>query len=313
MAEQLKVLFIGLGSIGRRHLANLHALCGGRGIRLEASALRATDAPLPPETAGLVRRELRALPPGEDFDAIFITGPTHLHGAALQQVKGRAGARFIEKPILRQPAESLEALGLGPGQRAYVAAPMRWTALYAALKQALEQYPPYSARVICSSYLPNWRPNADYRTVYSAKSAMGGGVTLDLIHEWDYLADLFGLPEACFNLRGRFSHLEIDSDDLSVYIARYPGLLCELHLDYFGRSYRRQAEFFCREGTLLADFGTGALTLPNGAIKACGEDPNQRYLREMDWFLDYALGRTEENPNPPALANRVLGLALGQA
>ena len=73
-----------------------------------------------------------------------------------------------------------------------------------------------SARVICSSYLPDWRPGVDYRTVYSAHKALGGGVTIDLIHEWDYLVDLFGVPQKLYNFKGTYSDLEIDSDDLSV-------------------------------------------------------------------------------------------------
>ena len=64
----------------------------------------------------------------------------------------------------------------------------------------------------------------DYRTVYSARRAMGGGVTIDLIHEWDYLVDLFGRPQEVYNFKGTYSELEIDSDDLSVYIARWPRL-----------------------------------------------------------------------------------------
>ena len=84
----------------------------------------------------------------------------------------------------------------------------------------------------------------DYRTVYSARKALGGGVTIDLIHEWDYLVELFGVPEKLYNFKGTYSELEIDSDDLSVYIAKYPTLLAEVHLDYFGRGYRRSIELF---------------------------------------------------------------------
>ena len=59
------------------------------------------------------------------------------------------------------------------------------------------------------------------------------------------MVDLFGPPLACYNFKGTYSHLEIDSDDLSVYIARYPNMLAEIHLDYFGRTYRRSIELFC--------------------------------------------------------------------
>ena len=70
-----------------------------------------------------------------------------------------------------------------------------------ALKDRLPGLHPYCARVICSSYLPDWRPGVDYRTVYSAHKAMGGGVTIDLIHEWDYLVELFGVPEQLYNFK----------------------------------------------------------------------------------------------------------------
>ena len=206
---------------------------------------------------------------------------------------------------------SLDEL-LPAGQKAYVAAPMRWCGAMLALKDRLPALHPYCARVICSSYLPDWRPGVDYRTVYSAHKAMGGGVTIDLIHEWDYLVELFGVPEKLYNFKGTYSDLEIDSDDLSVYIARYPTLLAEVHLDYFGRGYRRSIELFCHDGSYLADFGAGTLTLPDGTVQHYKEDVNRRYEREMEYFVDYALTGSGESCNPPALALNVLKLTLGE-
>ena len=78
---------------------------------------------------------------------------------------------------------------------------MRWCGTMLALKKALPALSVYSARVLCSSYLPGWRPGVDYRTVYSAHKDMGGGVTIDLIHEWDYLVELFGKPEKMYNFK----------------------------------------------------------------------------------------------------------------
>ena len=106
--------------------------------------------------------------------------------------------------------------------------------------------------------------------------------------------------------------MEIDSDDLAVYIARYPSLLCEVHLDYFGREYRRSIELFCENGTVTADFGAGTLTLEDGAVREYPEPVNERYLREMAYFLDYARGRDAESVNPPRTALDVLKLTLGE-
>ena len=325
----MDVLFTGLGSIGTRHLKNLHAVAAEKGIPVRAWALRSSERALPAETRALLAGEMTELPADAHYDAAFITNPTHRHFDTLQMLRGRADALFIEKPVFDKTDRRL-ADCLLPGQKAYVAAPMRWCGTMLALKEVLPDLSVYSARVICSSYLPDWRPNVDYRTVYSAHRDMGGGVAIDLIHEWDYLAELFGTPEEIFCFRGTYSHLEIDSDDLAVYIARYPSLLCEVHLDYFGRQYRRAIELFCKNGTVTADFGAGTLTLEDGTVREYPEPVNERYLREMAYFLDYAKGGaganastdTSANPgintgtgasvNPPETALDVLKLTLGE-
>ena len=312
--QTLTALFIGLGSIGTRHLKNLSALCGARGIALQADALRSDPSrPLRPGTAELLRRQITDPAALGHYDLAFITNPTSLHAGALAQVRGKADALFIEKPIFsaEQTGLDLSAL-LEPGQKAYVAAPMRWCGTMLALKRHLPELHPYCARVLCSSYLPQWRPGVDYRTVYSAHRAMGGGVTIDLIHEWDYLVDLFGMPQELYNLKGHYSELEIDSDDVSLYLARYPHLVAEVHLDYFGRGYLRSIELFCPSGSCVADFGAGTLTLPDGTVEHREEDVNERYLREMDYFLSYAAGPAGPSVNPPATALQVLKLTLGE-
>lgn len=309
----ITALFIGLGSIGTRHLNNLHALCARRGLTLQADALRSDlSRPLRDGVAEKLHAQLTDPAALGHYDLVFVTNPTSLHIDALRAVRGKAGAIFLEKPIFsaEQTDTDLTEL-LEPGQKCYVAAPMRWCGAMLALKEALPELKPYSARVICSSYLPDWRPGVDYRTVYSAHRALGGGVTIDLIHEWDYLVDLFGVPTAVHNFKGTYSHLEIDSDDLSVYIAQYPTLLAEVHLDYFGRGYRRSIELLCRDGSAVADFGAGTLTLPDGSVRDCTEPLNRRYEREMEYFLDYALGGEGESVNPPETALRVLNLTLG--
>ena len=370
----ITALFIGLGSIGTRHLQNLAALCEKNGWTLQADALRSDlSRPLRPGAAELLHDQFTDPAAIGQYDLAFITNPTSLHADALDWLRGKAGALFIEKPIfsaeqthldpaallhaqytdladapahydmvfitnptslhadaltrvrgrggalfIEKPIFSAEQTGLDladclpAGQKAYVAAPMRWCGVMLALKERLPGLHPYCARVICSSYLPDWRPGVDYRTVYSAHKAMGGGVTIDLIHEWDYLVELFGVPEQLYNFKGTYSDLEIDSDDLSVYIARYPTLLAEVHLDYFGRGYRRSIELFCHDGSYLADFGAGTLTLPDGTVQHYEEDVNRRYEREMEYFVDYALTGSGESCNPPALALNVLKLTLGE-
>ena len=307
----MKVLFVGLGSIGKRHLNNLIHIASRRGIPLEVDALRSSLKPLPPELAAVIKHQYIDFEQLGHYDVAFITNPTSLHASTLADLAGKAENLFIEKPIFDHTNYDLAELGLET-QKAYVAAPMRWCGTFLALKKLMPTLRPYSARVICSSYLPDWRPGVDYRKVYSAHKDMGGGVTIDLIHEWDYMVELFGKPLESYNFKGTYSDLEIDSDDLSVYIARYPHMLAEIHLDYFGRTYRRTIELFCADGTVTADFGAGTLTLANGLVQHFEEPVNDRYMREMEYFLDYAINGQGESINSPAMALDVLKLTLGE-
>lgn len=309
----MQILFVGLGSIGTRHLKNLSDICARRGLTMQVDALRSSTRSLAPEINGLLRNQCISYDQlAPYYDIAFITNPTHLHADTISKLSDKVGSFFIEKPIFENVGYSLEQLGLPETKKAYVAAPMRWCGTFLALKKMLPSLRPYNVRVICSSYLPDWRPGVDYRTVYSAHKEMGGGVTIDLIHEWDYMVDLFGLPIQSYNFKGRYSQLEIDSDDISVYIARYPRMLAEIHLDYFGRDYRRSIELFCKEGTAVADFAAGTITLPDGTVQHYEEPLNQRYVCELEYFLDYIAGSKAESINSPGLALDILRLTLGE-
>lgn len=321
MPKHLTALFVGLGSIGTRHLNSITALCAERGIQLTVHALRSElTRPLREGVAEKLAAQFidlddpAALP---HYDLIFITNPTSLHADALRRVRQMAGTFFIEKPIVDAEQTDIDLNWLLPRtQKAYVAAPMRWSAVMMALKEWLAANPdqrPYSVRVISSSYLPDWRPGVDYRTVYSAHRHLGGGVSIDLIHEWDYLVGLFGKPLELRCFKGTYSDLEIDSDDLCVSIARWPNMMAEVHLDYFGRKSQRYIELYTREGMVKGDFLAATLTLPDGTVQEFKETTAAWYRREMEYFLDYALTGEGESVNTPADALDVLKLSLGEA
>ena len=319
MSDQLTALFVGMGSIGTRHLRNLSHICKEQGIALYCDALRSDlTNPLRPGVEEMLQHQFiqldgsSALP---HYDLAFITNPTALHAQTLFNIKDRATTLFIEKPIVARDQIYLSVKELtNPGQKAYVAAPMRWSKVFMETKDYLDEHPDqrvFNARAISSSYLPDWRPGVDYRTVYSAIERLGGGVDIDLIHEWDYLVYLFGFPTQTYNLKGTFSDLEIDSNDLSVYIAQYPTMLAEVHLDYFGRTPRRTLELFFHDGTLTADFIRHSITFPDGHEEVYEENNNDWYLREMDYFLDYHLLLDGESINPPEEALRILEISAG--
>ncbi len=311
----MKICFIGLGSIGTRHLRNLVKILSERGIEYEIHALRTSNRELPEDVEKIIDKQFTSYETmGNDYDIVFITNPTNKHYETLMNVIPKTRHIFIEKPLFMDLKNGIESISVKPGSVDYVAAPLRYNAVFPFIEEFVKKNRVYSARAICSSYLPEWRKNVDYRKNYSAKKDMGGGVSLDLIHEWDYLKLLFGIPRKLFYLCGTKSELEIDSDDIAVYIAEYTDKIVELHLDYFGRRSVRQLELFTESGTMKADFISQTVSFDNGSEK--NDIPvsivNDPYVSEMNHFIDLCTGVKKDNLNDIKTAYGTLKIALGK-
>ena len=193
----------------------------------------------------------------------------------------------------------------------YVAAPMHYKPTISWLKEHFDFSEAFSLRSISSSYLPDWRPGVDYRKTYSAHKDMGGGVSIDLIHEWDYLQYLIGFPERAYSIIEKRSGLEIDSDDVALYIADYGDKTAEIHLDYFGRVPIRKIEIFTKEDTVECDLLTDTISfLKSGEQIILTEERDDTQARELEAFLDMIQGK-RENTNDIEHALNTLILAKG--
>lgn len=295
----MKVCFFGLGSIGKRHLRNVTNICENKGMDIEVHAFRNTNNKLDDEIKSLVDKEIFIKDDlCSDYDIIFINNPTSMHYETIEFMKDKCKNMFIEKPIFDNIVYDLKKLDLNEGFY-YVACPLRYSNVVECLKDNIDIDKVYSVRAICSSYLPNWRKNTDYRKTYSAIKSQGGGVSIDLIHEWDYLTYIFGFPNNVFNFQGKFSDLEIDSEDLSVYIAKYNDKLVELHLDYFGRTSKREVEIYTDLGCIKGDFINNKVMFDYDKkdIIFYNEDNNYMYEKEMEYFLDCVINKKYKNSN----------------
>lgn len=296
MTDSLTACFVGLGSIGKRHLKNLVAVCAERGISIAVDALRHAPTPLAEDIASLIRAEYYNTAELPHYDLIFICNPSQSHYKTLCALNDKADHFFIEKPVFTRPLSDEELRPFADEKKYYVACPLRHTKTFAALKDFVSTHPVYSVRSICSSYLPDWRPGVDYRKLYSA-SKESGGVALDLIHEFDYLFALFGFPEESKLMARHVSDLELESCDVVSFVAAYPDKTVELHLDYFGRPSQRCCEIFTEDGRVRFDYLNAV------------EERNEGYMREMRSFLDFAIGGSQ-NINSVLFSNDVLRQVL---
>jgi predicted dehydrogenase len=146
-------------------------------------------------------------------------------------------------------------------------------------------------------YLPDWRPEQDYRASYTARAALGGGIILDASHELDYALWLLGQPTEVACMAGKVSDLEVDVEDCATVLLRFAGgAQADVHMDFVQRGYRRRCRVAGTEGTLEWDYLEREVRLFRAASGAWERrpyafEPNDMYVAEVRHFLDCVLGR----------------------
>lgn len=331
-----RVLFTGLGSIGRRHLRllrerdetfDVHAYRSGAGglERADGDDLgEAAAGGAGSETGELgenrqvtehatLARALETQP-----DIAFITNPTALHVETAMEC-ARAGCHlFIEKPLshsldgVDELVREVESNNL----RTHVGCQLRYHPALcrtASLIEAEAIGPVYGYRAYSGSYLPHWRPDRDYRSSYSADPDMGGGVVLDLIHEIDYCHWLFGEVAAVTGTVGQVSDLEIESEDVAeIALDMADGSVGAIHLDYYRPVPRRSLEVTGRDGVITADLVSDTLTIDGRDGREVEEfevDTDDLFRAQLSDMLT-AIETGEECANDIHQAKRVLQIAL---
>ncbi|CZR10740.1 Predicted dehydrogenase [Trichococcus flocculiformis] len=300
----MKVVFFGLGSIGKRHLLNLKSIVGSQD--LEVHAFRSNKKS--PEAIDGIKNVYDINELDSDYDIAFITNPTSLHYETLQILQGKAQWYFVEKPLFESTYTIDE---FEEKDRYYIAAPLRYKKTMQAARDLIAEEKVLHARIICSSYLPTWR-NEDYRESYSANEELGGGIELDCIHELDYATYLFGLPKEAKSIIGKMSNLEIHSNDTANYLLGYIDKVVEIHVDYFGKTSQRKLELITEQDTYIFDFYKNTKTvLSTGEITSYNEETNDMYVSEISYFLDDVMkGNTNQNNLVHAL--QILAIAKGE-
>jgi len=290
----MKVCFIGVGSIAKRHIENLQDIASERDINLQIDAVRRNTAEKMPKI-DFVYGSVNEL--SNDYDAIFITNPTEFHVETLVETRGKSKNFFIEKPLISaKKISTVSEFKEDKDSLYYVACPLRYTNVIQYMKNFVEKHQIIGARCISSSYLPEWRQGIDYRDTYSAHKDLGGGVSVDLIHEWDYLKYLFGEPQDVIYRSGKKSNLEMDCEDTALYIAEYEDKFVELHLDYFGRKTIREVMLFTPDDTVLGDLVNSKVSfMKSGEVVNFGEQRNDYQKRELLHFMEAMANRKSDN------------------
>ena len=150
-------------------------------------------------------------------------------------------------------------------------------------------------RIECGSFLPDWRPEQDYRQSASARKALGGGVLLELSHELDYANWFFGPFRNLYAVLQKSGTLEIDVEDgAELLLQTTTGLNLSIHLDFYRRTPQRQCRVQTSTGELTWDLLRQAVRWTNASSqyteKLFSLERNELFRRQLLHFFDCIQG-----------------------
>lgn len=314
----MKVLAVGLGAIGQRHVRNLRALLGDS-LELFAFRVRGFKPIVTPgmeiDPHGNVESEYgvrvfdsleSALAQGPQI--ALICNPTSLHIPAAVACVDAGCDLFLEKPVSRSMEGVAELIDAVDKNRRVlmVGYQYRFHPCVRGLQEIVSSGllgHILAVRAVVGEYLPAWHPYEDYRQTYAARADLGGGVILSQIHEFDYLYSMFGPPRRLFSVGGHWSRLEVDVEDCASTLMEccFDGrpLPVHIHQDYLQRPPCRGCEVIGDQGKALMDLAGLSLSRYDreGRLSDFREwknfERNQLFVDEMRHFLECVETRRE--------------------
>jgi predicted dehydrogenase len=215
----MKILIVGVGSIGKRHLGILMdmgmkdiVVCDNQKTRLEEVQN------VYPELRG---SEDYAETIKEGFNVVFICTPPHLHTDIMAKAVDKGCHVFCEKPLAME-LKGFDEIERKAGEKdlvIMVGYVYRFCKPIQKIKEILDSKilgKIYSARTIISLYLPDWHPWEDYRDFFLSHKDLGGGALLEESHATDYIKWMMGDVKSVFCINKKLSDLEMDAEDMTI-------------------------------------------------------------------------------------------------
>ncbi len=312
----IKVLIIGLGSAGQRHVRNLRKLLGDEVCfiafrvrklkRLFDDNLSVVEGQSVEETYHIVEFDDLDKALEDKPDIAFIANPNSMHMDCALKVAERGVDFFLEKPVSDRMDNVTELIRIVHEKKliVYVGFQMRMHPCVIRLKQAIDKK--VIGRVVSvdchmGELLTGMHKYEDYRTMNESQAVTGGGVVLCQIHEIDYLYWIFGMPTEVYCIGDKYSNLEIDVEDSASTIWNYKGdkgFSVMLHQDFLQRPPIRRCRVIGTKGQIEIDLLENRYTLfgENSVQDETFHEfsRNDMFMEELVLFLEYVKTREQK-------------------
>lgn len=300
----LKVVLIGYGSIGKRHVSNLLKMSKIEIIICTKQKIRNPST----KKIKIVKSVSDCIKEKPDIGIVSNESSFHLKIAI--KLASAGIDLFVEKPLSNSLSGTKELVSMIKKNNlvTQMGCQLRFHKCLKEIKQLVlnkKLGKIISVRAECGSYLPDWHPSEDYRKSYASRKDLGGGVILTNIHEIDYLYWFFGEITEVFSIAKNSGNLKISVDDLAVGILKFKNnIIGEIHLDYLQKPENRNCKIVGTKGTLVWESETNLVKFYDNKNKKWSKvfkwsnyDRNQMFKEEIDHFINCVKNRRQSiNP-----------------
>jgi predicted dehydrogenase len=316
MVKKMKFLFVGLGSIGQRHLRNIKKLKPNsqilayrklnRKIHLNNNQKLLKTNINTKYKIKLFTDYNKAL--AERPDAVFICNPTSEHVKyAIKAAKKKINI-FIDKPISHnlKNLKNLKKVVKKNKIIFFVGYQLRFSKPLNFIKKIIEKGDLgklCGANIYNGEFLPDYHKYEDYKITTMAQKKLGGGVINSQIHELDYCHYLFGKSKKLFAKVGKYSQFKINVEDYmnSLIIFQKDNIAVNLVLDFFQRPPVREMLITGSKKSLKWYYYKNKIELFNylknkkNVIKFGKFNRNEMFINQTKYFLNLLKKRKLQN------------------
>ncbi len=204
-------------------------------------------------------------------DAAVIASPSPFHQQQAFALANQGISLLIEKPVgTGSETQQVwdELLELSDSVLMLVGYVLRHDPCAAYVKEKIEHRElgkVLEADFYCGSWLPEWRPNTDYRESVSGQQSLGGGVLLELSHELDLAGWILGEFELSFASLQQSGLLDVDVEDQAMLVGRSDSCpLITIRLNFCTQPSRRRVVMRCERGEITWDLLSGDINVLTG-------------------------------------------------
>ncbi|MBR5420393.1 MAG: Gfo/Idh/MocA family oxidoreductase [Lachnospiraceae bacterium] len=329
----MKILMIGLGSIGQRHMRNIRRILGDEAelIAFRSRGLKATFSDSLQIREGVDLEEEYNISSYTDIEEAlakkpeiaFITNITSRHMEFALRCAEAGCHLLIEKPLSdsMEGVEELKRLEKEKGLKIFMGFQNRYHPEVQRMKESVESGELGRLRYVSCEFserVTTMHRYEDYRDTYMARKKMGGGPVLNLqMHDLDILQWLFGKPVDVRAQLGERGGLEIDVEESAqaVFTTRdaYPIFT---HTDFLQYPPVHAFKVVGEYGRIEADLLAARFT------KYRGDEPaeiwndsdfvrNEMFIEELNDFLE-CIKKDTEPAIPLSAGITALEMALAE-